>query len=186
LAQSPRRWQFREARWRQRTRVAASSSRARPHVRPSTGRMARHQSTRGRRAATAHRRTRPLSARPRAQGRPTPARGATAAEPGRQEDDRSGKWAWRSGPISFRASVRRGPFVSAGVHSRADRIAHRHRPPGHRFRRRRSPRDYQRAGLVVMQGWAYLLAGALLLAAGVRPVGFAHGVSDRHEGRASG
>jgi uncharacterized protein DUF998 len=45
---------------------------------------------------------------------------------------------------------------------------------------------YQRAGLVVMQGWAYLLAGALLLAAVVRPVGFAHGAPGRHEERGSG
>lgn len=32
---------------------------------------------------------------------------------------------------------------------------------------------YQRAGLVVVQGWTYLLAGALLLASAVRPPGFA-------------
>ena len=36
---------------------------------------------------------------------------------------------------------------------------------------------YQRAGLVVVQGWTYLLAASLLLAAAVRPAGFADAAS---------
>jgi Protein of unknown function (DUF998) len=38
---------------------------------------------------------------------------------------------------------------------------------------------YQRAGLVAVQGWSYLLAASLLLAATVRPTGFAERATSR-------